>query len=1062
MTVWMRAATLVAVPVMVGCCDGVALARPHPITVRWEDATQRDVFWVEGAHYRCRVATQPARILSVEVDGRPVPALAGASLVFVDATGGRWRPAPPDVTPEWLTYQFQSYQPARDSRARMNVWTAGPYYWDAHLMDIPLMREEDVAAARRVASAPPAVTWSFRGSAAGWEALQSARLEPSPESLRVAITGADPFVTSPPTSVQGPVDVVLRVRTRNGGGAALYWHTTGEPGFHGGKVAPFAIPSDGEWHDVRVRLPERGVLSRLRFDPPGETGQVEIAEVRLHPVTGGSPAPARGELVFHAHRDHLRIEARVDPREGAPAMRTVAIEGPGLSGARAERIGTRTVVRSDGAGLLLPQGASVAPDGSLYSPAEGVRPGAVWVLRPLPADQQARGAFAADLEPLAPGAVTVRGGHWLGFDYASGLYLMRTTGELSAFAFEPAFKNPTRRLETPIELRGDARPRTLLVRCETGVGNLQAAVLATPGGFPLPVPIQVGKNFAGEREEPDDSGFGHSTFPVDLPSGATRQLLLIHLTQNWGIHPLKQVSSIRFFHIYWHLSTGGTETTCFTMNWMRTGGGSVYHIPDFRPFSGLMWVEQPQRGIGQFPGFLQYGDVMLLYERTEFESVSPCLTRFTMHFRTSDNAATARVSVMEAPQRDEMRTFLRLRYDWTQPVQIPGDARLTFRWLNMNERWPTLLLLWTGPDGALRQAPIRTDGAPMLTGEPLPAAYPLVGTHGRIGLPGANDEAYHSLALIRSFRARLGGREVTRPAASAVFAQREGDYWLTTEERDLRLQPGDYLEAEVMLMPHGEPAPPNLKPDRERRRFGAAGPRIQASIGRVESTFPATVRLDGGIAQVVMEGGMDLMPLVVTGARADRVPLVWRDGVWQDHQAHGGDGYQAEPDGDGGTRWVVLVPTRDGQKHNLLVTSVGATGGIASIRDENGRPVIVAQRPGRFELQAPVLFGPGRNRIVAGRPAVSFDGAGRVMRAVPISAEVQSGTATVEVLRFGTEGAQARVAGGPVRLTFADLAHGAAYRVRVNGHVRTERATDGRIVVDVPANGGSVQVTPVR
>ena len=50
-----------------------------------------------------------------------------------------------------------------------------------------------------------------------------------------------------------------------------------------------------------------------------------------------------------------------------------------------------------------------------------------------------------------------------------------------------------------------------------------------------------------------------------------------------------------------------------------------------------------------------------MYRRTDFHSIAPNLARFTMHFRTSDDAANMRVEVIEIPQTDEARTFLRLR-----------------------------------------------------------------------------------------------------------------------------------------------------------------------------------------------------------------------------------------------------------------------------------------------------------------------------------------------------------------------------------------------------------------
>ena len=336
-------------------------------------------------------------------------------------------------------------------------------------------------------------------------------------------------------------------------------------------------------------------------------------------------------------------------------------------------------------------------------------------------------------------------------------------------------------------------------------------------GFPLPVPTQVSKNFDGELEEPDDSAYGDTYFPVVLDPGESRALQLVQVNQNWGTHALKQVSSLRFFNIYWHLSTGSSETTCFTQNWMRIGESQILHIPDFRPLSGPLWSGQPQHDCLQWPGFLQYNDGTgrLIYERTVFESVSPNLTRFSLLYHTSDNAATAKLSVMEIPQRDEMRTFIHLRYDWQKAVTISGDARTQFRWLNVFEKRTPGTLFRTDGSGTTQTKTITASETPPVLGELLSPDSPFAATQATpFTGPRQGDSAqpdYHSMVLVRSFRARLGGQDRTQTALSARFTAKNGSYWFTVPDPTLTLQPGDFVDAEIMLMPHSGPTVPGTK-----------------------------------------------------------------------------------------------------------------------------------------------------------------------------------------------------------------------------------------------------------
>ena len=1039
--------------------DGPALEDTPPVTVRWEDPAQSEVFIVEGERYQARVATWPARLLTLRVDGRDLLGPDGMSVSVVGKDGQRYSVAPRGAVPPWQTWQGQDYKPANSSRARMNVWSAGPYYWDAHLIDIPLMSQEQLGKLTTSPDRPALASWDFADDLQGWQALHSSEMTHDPKGFaRMTLSGEDPYVMAPIVDIPGQVEVSLRMRTRNGGGAALYWYCKGEPGFSGEHVRTFGAVGDGDWHVYKVALDVHEALAGLRFDPPGSSGVVDVDWVRIdrQEPPDDSLQPIRGHLVFHAQPDQLRVELRID-EEADPRLPTRAIvNAPGASGEPSDLSG-RILLNLGGsrpvAALLCPAESSLDPaTGGLASEfAAGAR-SVCWVLK-LPAEQQnLADLFRDDLDPLPPAAFDVTDGYALGYDYNAGFYSFLTSANRGAFSFEASYKNPSRRIETGVSVANDQYPRRVLCKFITGVGNLEAAVVTDRFGFPLPTPAFVCKNFGGEREEPDDSAFGDSYVPLNLAPGEERDFQVLHLLQDWGNHPLKQVSSIRFFHIYWHLSTGAHETTCFTHNWMRHGSG-IFQIPDFRPMSGEMWSGQPQHGVGQWPGFLQYNnsDVKLVYERTIFQSISPTLARFSMLYHTSDNTATGRVDVMEVPQRDELRTFLNFRYDWHAPAIIEGDARLNFRWFNVNERQGADTVIWTDAGGNWQSKPVSGD-EPELLGELLTDDCPVVAAHGK-----GEGEDYHSLVLVRGFKARLGGVRMDRTAASAVLSERNGDYWFTVPQEKLELQPGDFVEAQVIVMPHGDPVPPLVKPERERERFGNPGATVDVTVGKKLADFPATVRAVDETAQLTLRGGFDLMPLIVEGFEGYGVPLLWRDGVWQDQQVHGGDGYQVERDGKGGYRFVFAYATRKGQEQNLEVTRAWCTAGISRVYDHNGMLAMQAPAVGHWTVKAPCILAPGTNRCSAESPFVAFSGSAEAVRQVPVSVTCKRGQpSAVTIARWSPDVVELSKSGGEADIVFHQLLPGGRYELTVNGTAREAGVSGESLAVTLPVGDGAV------
>jgi len=873
--------------------------------VRSEDVAGNVVI-VAGAVYRVRISLRPVAILSLDIQGQNL-LTESIEPGFVDDQGVRYLPQQTGI-PSWQTYEGQSYKPARDVAARLNVWNAGPYYWEAHILDIPL-------------------------------------------------------------------------------------------------------------------LPEHA-----RSSPDAEASESLNNKV------------VRGEIVFHTFADRLNIEFRVAPETTGvnPARASWTLRAPGLQHAD---LGDRKLTRFGPAALLgLPGETYDAKSGRLETPLTAAPDGALrcwWVLRPACAGAPAEELFREELNPLPAANFGIRYGRYAGYDAAAGLHGIEAV--TPGLSFNSAYDNPNRRIEIAAAIQGDGFKRRLMCKSISHVGMLPATVLADENGFMLPTPVLACKNFAGEREEPDDSSYGHAFFPLDLAPGEQKRFQILHLFQNWGDHMLKQVSSIRFFHIYWHLSSGVSETTCFTIPWMKLNGVFVL-IPDYRPYSGPFWPSQPQHDCQSWPGLLQYRsgneEVRLIYERTVFESIAPNLALFAMHFTSSDGAARAAATAMEIPQGDQMRTFLKLRYDWHKAAAIDGDARSSFRWLNVNDRSrPRALVYWKESEEAAADA-IPPDGCQVIA-RPLGKTFPFLGTHGMPGNQGAT--SYSSLALVRSFRARLGGQDAQGPAFSAVYDARGGNYWLTTSHERLTLQPGDFIEAEVMLVPHAEGTEPLVVPVRERRYYGTEGPATAVHTGRKVRDFPATVEAEDEVAALTIKGGTEATPVIAGGFHHWAVPLLWVNGVWQNQQAHGGDGYQVNPDGNGKYRFTFLIKQRQGDARSLIVTRAHCSTGISRTTDRSGYLELTTDaEQGEFSLKAPALFAPGVNTVSADAPVVAFAGTAKTVRQIPLAVKTADQRVTVTVFRCDEKTMDLAVRGA-ARLEFTALTPAAAYRLLLDGKEQQRR-----------------------
>ena len=132
---------------------------------------------------------------------------------------------------------------------------------------------------------PDATAWK------AWHAITA--LTPTPEGLNLAIGGDDPYLGGPPRDYPSgtPLWMRLRLKSDTAGMGQVFYFKTGPTEENSVR---FGVPA-GVWADLKVRFPALGPGYRLRFDPPGHSGNCLVErlwfESRLKPIAPTWPAP---------------------------------------------------------------------------------------------------------------------------------------------------------------------------------------------------------------------------------------------------------------------------------------------------------------------------------------------------------------------------------------------------------------------------------------------------------------------------------------------------------------------------------------------------------------------------------------------------------------------------------------------------------------------------------------------------------------------------------------------------------------------------------------------------
>lgn len=277
-----------------------------------------------------------------------------------------------------------------------------------------------------------------------------------------------------------------------------------------------------------------------------------------------------------------------------------------------------------------------------------------------------------------------RGAKFKGYDALRGVYTVTLPGALSFN--DPYYNNQNLYYNASFSIKGDKYDRCMYFMASTSSGALECATILDENDLMLPIALQVSKNFS-EQEEPfyncGDFTYGEVFFPMTVNAGEREYVTILDFYQNWGIFPLKQLSSIGYYMPYYHLSTGTTETNCISPWYNR--GKNLWTLPDHRPMSMpassdlknmyQAYGNQPQRPNAGYHFFLQYTDADGEYYASEYlgneiHSYGPTYADVTMHYVSDDGKIKGYLRHMEMPQEDENRGYYEICYEVLDTVEI--------------------------------------------------------------------------------------------------------------------------------------------------------------------------------------------------------------------------------------------------------------------------------------------------------------------------------------------------------------------------------------------------------
>jgi hypothetical protein len=467
-------------------------------------------------------------------------------------------------------------------------------------------------------------------------------------------------------------------------------------------------------------------------------------------------------------------------------------------------------------------------------------------------------------------------------------------------------------------------------------------ILCDLEGRPTGIPVQLSKNW---HYEPMGA---YLMAYMDLPvkPGKTEYLLRIP----YGFYGSLPSASHAQLSLIGYSGKGGNgrwdqlaigcwgETICFDvdMSLVDVAITDARMLMTRNGANGKMWQWTDGGWGGDWLGMNQAGGGKLAFRdmKTAYLAQGPCLTDVRYH----GNYGAGRDVGLEAEVRtlrtdDYARTWNRLRYDFRTAAK---SDRVWFFKMGKTNEYVTPRIAYGNVAGLIEEREVPVSLKP---GQGLLDRVTLAGDGPWwVAFPGARhtnqrDWGTGSRALvIRSYRAKLGGKEYTRPTISMPvhWSDAEGvglDLLLVAPPEVSEFQPGDEVELEAQWITLPRTAEDYYGPNESFRKHLAENPAswktvyreakgndlaVTARGGKVLHRYPVMVKAEGPEVEVTIRGGVGYVPIRFEGLADEMGYELYEvvDGkeVKLDQAVHGNDFWQVDRDDDGTYQLTYNLP----------------------------------------------------------------------------------------------------------------------------------------------------------
>ncbi len=853
---------------------------------------------------------------------------------------------------------------------RVNIYRYGTYYYETHVLDTNFgadyeldesVEKYDILSKIRKASG---------------NQVKDILVDDNGISYIVS-SSSDPYLNlsaalNIPTSQYNALLITMRTEVANN--AQLYFAAGSKDGIDGSQMVSFEVYPGEELCTYIVRLDGEedytGALRQLRLDCGAAVGEkVEITELMaVHVNDVGVPAVAV-DRTFHTYSDKLNqvvnlvMTDRVDSLS-AYGMRTeleasrvksfIIVDKNGEHRDTLENIDWASVTcvgfDIDRAGVFGYVMTTHEHSGSLKVTLEE----GVYVI-----DQRVAAASSYSAEqkisfghrvytdgshdfhglldahdeeqnPLENVSVTTQndGAKYLGYDPLRGAYGFDVKG----MDFNQAYyERPDKHFTINAQVGGDDNDRTIYVYGHTVYGNLESAVVLDENKNLLPIAVEVCKNFKGENEEPlydkGDMSYGEAYFPLAVKANETLDFSILHLYQNWGKYPLKQVSSIQFIAPYYHLSTGATETNCIAPYYVY--GKDRWTLPDFRAMSAPLWAGQPQHTSAGRLYFLEYttaeGDEVYSESTVDIvEAYGPVYADVFMSYISDDGRIKVDYRHLEMPQTDENRTCYEIRMTILEDMEI-ADFKDDFSIFSMDGRgvtYETVSYLDENNKSVITEPERREKRA----------SYYKLGMESPFfaySYCSASADYVNMAVVVKDWDIVIGGEKYTDHLIFRDISESGlNNGTLTLDLEKVTLKAGDKIDLNLILLPWGsqETADGDISNVLQVREDTGLDPfKAEVTVGEtIPDSYMPKIKAENNAAEFTVSGGHNNMVVRVYGFDGWEKPVIEEkvNGEWVPYDVasvNGYDGYMVFYDGDGTYSYAFVVPMDNGAERIFRV-----------------------------------------------------------------------------------------------------------------------------------------------